>query len=881
MKFEESMRRIFLLIALLTLVASFAAAQRLPELAVPENYTLSFAPNFEKDNFAGEETIRIRILKPTAQIVLNAAQIEFKEATVSSGGLTQPAQVTLDPQKEMATLAFDKAIQPGSATLRVKYVGMLNAELRGFYLGKDKDGHKYAVTQFEATDARRAFPSFDEPDYKATFDITVIADRVLSAISNAKVISDLPGPTDNKHTVKFATTAKMSSYLVALAVGEFEYVQGKADGIPIRVWGPRGTKQDGTFALQVAEQCMRYYNLYFGIRYPFEKLDMIGLPDFAAGAMENTGLITYREVVLLLDDQKASVGLHQEVATVVAHEMAHQWFGDLVTMKWWDDIWLNEGFATWMESKAVAAWKPEWHLELDDVQQTMNTLSVDSLQNTRPIHQAAETPAQIQELFDGIAYGKAAAVLRMLEAYLGPETFRAGVDQYLKKYSYDNATADDFWRTLAAVSKKPIDQIMPTFVKQPGAPMVSVQAQCSGRSSTVTLSQKRYFYDRELFQAGSDELWQVPVCLKQEAQAGLGEQCVLLTKREQSFNLPGCGSWVMANAGAHGYYRTGYSSDSVRAIGETLESGLTPAERIVLLSDSWASVRVGEQQIGDYLALADGLQSDRTRAVVEHVTAQLEYISDHLVTDSDRDDYQQWVRRLLTPLSRELGWKPKAGESDEMKTLRAWVTHALGYAGHDPEVLAQARKLTDLALDDPSAIDHTVAFTVFSLAALDGDAVLYDTLIDRLRQRGASLEEYYLYFQTLPRFRDPTLLQRTLDYAVSPAVRSQDTLGLIAAVMGNPAGTRLAWDFVREHWPDIEKIGGGFTSGEVVAATSAFCDPGMRNEVQDFFATHKVPVAERTLKQSLERMKYCVDLKVRQTPQLSSWLQQKGRASGK
>jgi aminopeptidase N len=871
------MKRISLLFALLLVAASFAAAQRLPELAVPENYKLSFTPDFSKDNFAGEETIQIRVLKTTPQIVLNSAQIEFQKATITSDGVTQTGKVSLDQEKEMATLAFDKPIAAGPATLQITYVGILNNELRGLYLGKDHEGRKYAVTQFEATDARRAFPSFDEPDYKATFDLTVITDKGLSAISNGKILSDTPGPGDAKHTVKFATTAKMSSYLVALAVGEFEYVEGQADGIPIRVWGPPGTKQDGTYALEVAEQCMKYYNHYFGIKYPFEKLDMIGLPDFAAGAMENTGFITYREVILLLDDKKASVGLHQTVATVIAHEMAHQWFGDLVTMKWWDDIWLNEGFATWMENKAVAAWKPEWHLELDDVQQTTGTLGVDSLQNTRPIHQAAETPAQIQESFDGIAYGKAASVLRMLEAYLGPETFRAGVDQYLKQHSYGNATADDFWKTLAEVSKKPVDQIMPTFVKQPGAPMVSVATQCKSGAENVTLSQKRYFYDRSLYERGNDELWQVPVCLKGENGA---QKCVLLTKKEQTFSLPACGAWVMANAGANGYYRTGYSSDAIRNMSKSAEKDLTPAERIVLLSDSWASVRVGEQQIGDYLALAEGLQSDRTRAVLEQMAGQVTYISDYLVTENDRDAYEQWVRRLFSPIGKELGWASKPGESDETRSLRARIMGVLGHAGRDPEVIAEARKITEQALRDPATIDHTIAFTAFRLAAENGDTALYNDLMSHLQTKGGSLEDYYIYFRAISRFKDPKLLERTLEFAISPSVRTQDSLGLISEVMENPAGTRVAWNFVRDHWTDIEKVGGGFTSGEVVNATSVICDAGMRDEVQDFFATHKVPTAERTLKQSLERMNYCVDLKSHQTPRLASWLEHQGSSPG-
>jgi aminopeptidase N/puromycin-sensitive aminopeptidase len=875
------MKRILVWVGFFALLP-FAAAQRLPELAVPENYKLAFAPDFQKDKFEGEETISVRVLKTTSEIVLNSAEIEFQEATISSGGSTQKAKITLDSQREMATLAFSTSVNAGPAKIHIKYTGILNNELRGLYLGKDRDARKYAVTQFESTDARRAFPSFDEPSYKATFDVSVVAEDGMVAISNGKVLSDTPGPGEAKHTVTFTTTAKMSSYLVALAVGHFESVEGEADGIPIRVWGPPGTKQDDGYALEVSEWCMKYFNQYFGIRYPFEKLDMIGLPDFSAGAMENTGLITYRQAELQLDDKHASVGLRKRVATVIAHEMAHQWFGDLVTMQWWDDIWLNEGFATWMETKAVGAWKPEWHLELDDVEDTTATLNTDSLRNTRPIHQAAETPAEIQELFDGIAYDKAASVLRMLEAYLGPERFRAGVDRYLIEHSYGNATADDFWRTLAKVSKEPVDKIMPTFVKQPGAPIISVQTQCSSGSTTVTLSQRRYFSDRAMFEAGSHELWQAPVCVKEGGDGESGhEQCVLLTKKEESVTLPGCGSWVMANAGAHGYYRSGYSSDAIRAMGRSLEHELTPSERIVLLGDSWASVRVGEQQIGDYLALAEGARSDGTRAVLSQVTAKLEYISNYLVSDPDRQEYEQWVRRLLSPVAAELGWQPKPGESDETKSLRARVLHTLGYAGRDPDVIAKARQLTERALQDPASIDPTVAFTAFSLAAENGDAILYDKVMGKLQSRGSSLESYYLYFQTLSKFRDPKLLRRTLDYAVSPAVRSQDTLGMIAAVMKNPAGAKLAWDFVRAHWNEIEKVGGGFTSAEVVAATGVFCDAEMHDQVRDFFAQHDVPTAERTLKLSLESIHNCTDLKSQQTPELSTWLQQKGSASGK
>ncbi|MGC1453226.1 MAG: M1 family metallopeptidase [Candidatus Sulfotelmatobacter sp.] len=871
------MKRIFAVLTFLVLTLSLATAQRLPEVARPENYKLTFTPNLDQARFEGDETIAIRVLKTTSEITLNAVDIDFHEVTITSGGATQKATVRPEQDKEMVVLAVEKPLAAGPATVHITYTGILNDEMRGLYLGKDDKGRKYAASQFEATDARRAFPSFDEPDYKATFDITAVADKDQVAISNYKVVSDTPRP-GGKHTVKFATTAKMSSYLAALVVGHFEYVEGSVDGIPIRVYSTPGKKEMGKFALEAAEYVVGYFDKYFGIKYPYGKLDLIGLPDFSAGAMENVGCITYREAYLLTDEKQGSVDLKKTIASVTSHEIAHMWFGDLVTMKWWDDVWLNEGFATWMSSKPLQKWKPEWNFDLDDVSGTGGTLKGDSLANTRPIHQAADTPAQIQELFDGIAYGKAASVLLMLEAYLGEETFRAGVNAYLQQHQYANATADDFWDAQTKTSKKPVDKIMPTWVKQAGAPIINVKAQCSGNSTDVTLTQQRYYTDRSKFEAGNDQLWQVPLCLKGSASSGA--KCELMTKREETFSLPGCSTWVLANAGATGYYRTGYQPDAVRALASDAESKLTPAERIAVQGDIWASVRVGREPVGDYLAFAQGLHSDRNRAVLEDILAQLNYIGQYLVSASDRDAYRAWLRLYLTPAMKEVGYVSKPGESDEQRTLRSRLFNALGYDARDPETLEQARKIADKALADPTSVDRQLAGSAFGLAALEGDSAFYDRVMAAMKTL-KSPEEYYLYLYALSQFGDPKLLRRTLEFAVSPDVRSQDALGLVTAVMGNPAGEQLAWDFVRQNWPEIEKAGGPFASAQVVGATSVFCEAALRDQVTEFFTEHTVAAAERTYKQSIEGINNCVDLKSQQEPQLASWLGQHGAAGGK
>ncbi len=873
------MRRTLLVILWVSAFVSLAPAQRLPELAVPQNYQLTIEPDFTRDDFAGQETIQIRVLKPVSEIVLNSADIEFREATITAGGTTQKAKVTLDRTKEMATLAVDQPIPAGPATIFIRYRSIFNGELRGFYLSR-VDGRKYAITQFEATDARRAFPCFDEPAYKATFDITVITDQGLVAISNGKVISDQPGPGAGKHSVHFATTPKMSSYLVALAVGEFEHIDGEADGVPIRVWTTAGKKDQGKFGLETGRQCIQFYNRYFEIKYPFEKLDLIEVPDFASEAMENTGAIIFRDSALLLDPEHSSVDQEKAVATTIAHEIAHQWFGDLVTMAWWDDLWLNEGFANWMQTKPIAAWKPEWNLELDDIRDSERALALDSLASTHPIHQPAETPNRINELFDEISYDKAAAVLLMTENYLGPPVFRAGVNKYLQQHAYGNATSKDFWNTLAAVSGRPADRVMASFVTQPGAPMISVNARCAGGSTSVTLSQQRYFYDRRLFTAGSGELWTVPVCLKLGGGTEGESQCRLLSESRETFTFPGCAPWALANADAKGYYRSSYEVDALHEMSRSIELHSDAGERVRLLSDDWASVRVGRQTIGGYLGFVEGFREERNRAVMDELTERLEYVAKYLVTDPDRESYQSWLRNLLEPAAKELGWTPSPGESDERKILRSQVLYALGHAGGDPQVLAEAAGLAQHALADPSSIDSTVASTVFALAAQTGGSSFYDKIVGRLRET-SSPEEYYLLLDTLPRFRDPKLLSRTLRFALTPDVRGQNVPKLISAVMENSAGQRLAWDFVRTRWPEVRKAVGEFNTIELVEATGSFCEADLGDQVQEFFAAHEVPSAERSLRMALEQIRDCVDLKSQQTSRLAAWLGQHEVSAGK
>src|SRR5688572_133635 len=472
--------------AALLLTAATASAQRLPATVTPVHYDITVSPRLADAKFSGREAITLRVSAATSKIVLNAAEITFGDVSISAGGRQQRAVVTLDATKEQATFSFPNPVPAGDAELTIVYNGILNDDLRGLYLSK-ANNRRYAVTQLEATDARRMFPSFDEPAFKATFALTAIIDEKDHAISNGAVVSDTPGPAAGQHTVKFETTPKMSTYLVALAVGDFECNSGSADGIPVRICATPDKKQLTGFALESTQKIVEYLNRYYAIKYPFKKLDIVAVPDFAAGAMENTAAIFYRET-LLLAAPDASVGQRKAIAGVLAHEIAHQWFGNLVTMQWWDDIWLNEGFANWMMSKPLKAWRPDWKVELDEVQDNHAAMNLDSLRATRPIRSKASTPAESGELFDPIAYEKGAAVLRMLEQWVGEEDFQKEVNAYIEKFKYRNARAEDFWGTLTTATGKPVDRVMASFVDQPGLPLIAIDLKCGTGGARAILS---------------------------------------------------------------------------------------------------------------------------------------------------------------------------------------------------------------------------------------------------------------------------------------------------------------------------------------------------------------------------------------------------------
>ena len=857
-----------LLAAFAFTVTSAAPAQRLPETVRPEHYSLKLTPDLKAAAFTGSEVIDITLAGPTNSITLNAHDIAFQSVKIEANSKTQTATVSLDKEKEQATFAVPDKLPAGKARISIEYSGILNGELRGFYLSKTAR-RNYAVSQFESTDARRAFPSFDEPAFKATFDVTLVVDKGDTAISNGPIISDTPGPGPDKHSLKFLTTPKMSTYLVAFLVGDFQCTSGEQDGVAIRVCSTPDKVALTSYGVDVAKYVLHYYNTYFGIPYPLKKLDLIGLPDFEAGAMENFGAITYRETALLIDSRTASINAKEEVALVIAHEMAHQWFGDLVTMQWWNNLWLNEGFATWMENKPVAAMHPEWNIDQMVADNLDSTLNLDAQPTTRPIRARADTPAEIEQMFDGISYGKASDVLLTVENYLGEETFRKGVHNYLETHLYGNATAEDFWGAQTATSHKPVDKIMESLIAQAGVPLITFGQPENGR---VSVSQRR-FYLTPSVEPDPAQKWTLPVCFRTAA----GKQdCQLLTPETTSLAIPQS-PLFFANAGGNGYYRSAYAPADYTALAEHLESNLSPTERISLIGDEWAQVRADKATVGDFLNLVAAVKSDSDANVVSSALDGLGAIESRIAsTPEEKDALRAWFRDHFGPEYSKIG-PPSPNDTANTRQLRALLFASLGEA-KDQKILAEAREISEKYLANPESVDPNLAQTALQITARNGDAELFDKL-QKIAETSTNPEIQSGALRLLAMFENPDLATRALEYAVSDKVRNQDAAIQLSIALQVDKNRQLAWNFIQTHWDEVKKEFTPELGNALVGATGSFCNATARDQVETFFATHKVPDTDQELKHSIERINGCIELRNLQEPKLRSWLAMESKSS--
>jgi aminopeptidase N/puromycin-sensitive aminopeptidase len=614
------------------------------------------------------------------------------------------------------------------------------------------------------------------------------------------------------------------------------------------------------FALEAAKWTLHYYDKYFGIKYPMAKLDMVAIPDFEEGAMENFGCITYRETEMLVDQRDGALEAKKEVATTVMHEMAHQWFGDLVTPAWWDNLWLNEGFATWMQTKAAAKWQPKWGFDQDVAMDKNHTLDEDAGRTTRAIRTKAGTPAEINELFDDIAYDKAGEVIAMVENWEGEEVFRKGVKAYLQGHEYCNATAEDFWNAQTQVSGQPVDKVLRSFVDLPGVPEIRLG---SAAGSEATVTQRRFLLsepDAE-DEARLAETWTLPLCLK-------GTRCQIVDAQSQTLTAPASG-FLYANAGDKGYYRTAYSADEMKAIVAQAETALTVPERIGLLGDQWALMRGGEGTVGDFLDLVLAVKQDANASVMESSLGKVGPIESQIATTGDRARLNAVVRREFAPVYTSLGGADKH-ESQEHADLRGALFEYLGRAG-DPAVLAEAEEVTHALFSGQKPDDPMMADSAVMLAAATGNADMYERLV-KVSRTATDPDVKEAALHAMARFDAPELVRRTLEYAVSDAVRSQDSWMLIAQLLERRQTQDEAWAFVQEHWAEVLSKSTENSGARIVEAAGSFCTVEQRDSVVSFFAAHPVESSARTLARTVDSINDCIHLRAAQEPKLRSWL---------
>ena len=858
-----------------------AEAAILPATVKPSKYRITLQPDLDRFTFKGNETVDIMVEEPTSRIVVNAVELEIQSCSLTRDGqAAREAQISVDAGAETLTMDFGETIAPGKASLNIEFTGELNDKLRGFYRsqyqGPDGETKYLAATQFESTDARRAFPCWDEPAQKASFEATLVFPSDLSAISNTPPVEETQAAPGLK-SVRFAETPVMSTYLLVFVVGDLVSIDADYSGpgisTKVGVWTTRGNEEKGQFALDTSIKLLSFFNEYFDIPYPLEKLDHIAIPDFAAGAMENWGAITYRETALLVDPVNSSAGTRQRVAEVVAHEMAHMWFGDLVTMEWWDDLWLNESFASWMGTKAVDWLFPEWAMWTQFVNMDTNrALSLDGLKNSHPIEQEVKDPAEVSQLFDAISYSKGASVIRMLEHFLTPEVFRQGLRRYLSAHQYGNARTEHLWAALEEASQQPVTAIMDSWTKQMGYPVLNVTATPSGDNLDLVLDQARFVYDKSVGETEADsQVWRVPVGVS----SGDGQPLTMVMESSQAqIQLPGSAAkpWFKVNPDQTGFFRVNYSTEDWQRLIPAIRSLELPAtDRLGIQNDAYALSRAGLLGVTQFLSMAQAYENENDASVWEDLASNLRDIDLLLADEPCHEAFRATCRGLFGPAARRAGWeiRPSDGHLDAL--LRSTVLSQAGSYG-DRAVIDQAVGKFQSYLEDHGTVHPDLRGVVLSLAAQAGDRTTYDRLWV-LEKETSSQEEKIRVIVSLARFTQPELLQETLERALSGDVRSQDTITVVTAVAANLKGRQLAWDFVKDQWDEFDRRygGGGFGLMRLVSVCGHFTDAQHLEDVENFFKDHPAPAAERTIRQALERIRLHIAWLERNRAQLAGW----------
>jgi alanyl aminopeptidase len=845
---------------------------RLPALATAERYDLSLFIDPNQPRFSGAVRILVKLPAATQYVVLNGRGLHVTHAAAQVGNDTVGASVSERASHggkvpEELVLTFERplpATTPSVQTvLELTYDAPFDDSLAGIYRVSE-GGRWYAFSQFEATDARRAFPCFDEPSQKVPFDVHITAPKGLLAFSNMPESGHADGAASTSTpttTTDFKTSPPLPTYLVAVAVGDFDVKEGQAKPFPIRIITTKGKSAMGGMALDDTAALVGELSSYFGVAYPYPKLDIVAVPNFAAGAMENAGLITFREELLLLDPAHAPQRARIAEAEVIAHELAHQWFGDLVTTGWWDDLWLNEGFATWAEAKIVELWRPAYHAHLERVAGLGGVMSTDSLKSARAVRQPVHSTSEAMEAFDGITYDKGAAVLGMLEHMVGSDVFRRGIEQYLRDNAWKTATADDLLHALDKVSGKDVSKVAATFLNRPGVPNVTLATDCAAKPPTLTLSQEPWHLLGESSDKGAAP-WIIPT----DVRASNEELRIMLPDAHDAVPTPRCPGWVDPNVGGYGYYR--YSLDEKRwAAFASVVAKQSDVTRLVFLDNLWGQVEAGTLGADVALRTLPVFDTETSRVVVDAEIDVLFQMAHELVSPEAAPAFARYVSARLVPHRQALDAakaKAKAGTApteDEVLERRAIFT-ALGQLANDPATLTEANKLTVAWLADPTSVDGDLARVAVTLGSRKAGADRIDAL--RAAMKAAkNPNDKKTALLGLAGFDDPATLGKGLEVALTDDVRTQDVGVLLWNAVYHPASEAAATEWAIAHWDGIRAKLPGFLVGRVFGIASRACTKTEIDRATSFFMPKAKDVegAQRPLEEALESASLCQALR--------------------
>jgi puromycin-sensitive aminopeptidase len=847
-------------------------AYRLPTHARPQQYEVHLDARLGREEVTGRVAIRLDLLEARDTLELHARDLTISGARLEADGQALTAQVALDPESEAARLKFPQPLPVGAATLTLAFQGRVGQNLRGLYLAQDGP-EQLLCTQCEATDARAIFPCWDEPSFKARFAFQVTTAPSAVVLANSPLVSVVEN--GDARTWTFAPTKVMSSYLAALVIGEVAGTQTEAiNGTPLRVWALRGKEHMGAFALQYTKRLLPWYEAYFGAPYHFDKYDQVAVPGFAAGAMENSGLVLFRQNLLLMDPKTASWRQEKAIAHVIAHEFAHMWFGNLVTLQWWDDLWLNEAFAEWIAHKVVDELSPDYAI-WDDFQSGKNgALATDALESTHPIYSPVATPAEATELFDAITYTKGCAVLRMLENFVGADNFRAGLRAYMREFAERNAQSADLWRRLQAASNAPVTQIMESWILQSGYPSVTLALDDGNR---LRMRQQRFFSNPKA-PADNAQLWRVPLVVRYEDEAGVHTARHLLAEREAVLPLEVAGTlrWCYANADEIGFYRQ-------RLTGKLLENVLTnlgrlsTSERMGLLNDQWALTRSGAQKITDFLDVLTALAGVDDYHVVEAAVSHLHNVEKLLEETGDAravQNFRAWVGRLFAGRQADLGFVPRKDEPLNKAQQRIFTVDAMACLAHNAQAIAQARHWAEREAVDPTAVDANLAGVFLAAAAQFGSAAQFEQYVSIYQKRkasGAAPQETNRYLANFHHFRAPDLVERTLGLMDERLIPQEGIGPVLARMLAERHAQLMAWAYIKSNWKLINDLG-PMWAGNLIEAAGQLPAP-LRADFVAFCEANAKETAPMSYARALERMDLLAEFKTRTRDDLIAWFQ--------